>query len=157
MIYLIYFNDKEKAEENIKESAFAEYPFGQSNFGLFSQFYLGKIENAKYMFMKSSKHEFSLSEYNLSQIYAKENKTKKSIEYLKRASDHANKSLIFRDITRYDMKLEISKLFIICFTNIKLTEYYFSNGEYDESKKYFIKAFTYNDPTYPFKFQIQFQ
>ena len=137
MIYLIYFNDKEKAEENIKESAFAEYPFGQSNFGLFSQFYLGKIENAKYMFMKSSKHEFSLSEYNLSQIYAKENKTKKSIKYLKRASDHANKSLIFRDITRYDMKLEISKLFIICFTQNKGNLNMFINHSHPTFKNHY--------------------
>lgn len=53
----------------------------------------------------------------------KENKKKESIEYFKLASKHESEPLQFREITRYDKRLELSKTFIICFTNLKLTEY----------------------------------
>ena len=42
----------------------------------------------------------------------KENKIEKSIEYFIRASDHEYEPLIYRDITRDDKRLKISKTFI---------------------------------------------
>ena len=63
---MFHLNEIKKAEDNIKESAFAEYPFGQNNFGLYNEIYL----NAEYMYNKSSKHKFSLAEYNLGSLYA---------------------------------------------------------------------------------------
>lgn len=36
---------------------------------------------------------------------------------------------------------KISKTFIICLTNLKLFVYYLANDDYDESKKYFKRAF----------------
>ena len=129
LIYLIDLEDKEKAEEYIKESAFAEYPFGQNNFGLFSQIYLNKKENAEFMYKRSSKHKFSLAEFNLAHMLEEDNKI-----------EHENEPLIYSNIKRFDLRFEISKTFIICFTNLKLVEYYFSLSNYFEFNEYFIKS-----------------
>ena len=141
LIYIFVFNDLEKGEKYLKESAFAEYPFGQNNLGLFFQFYLNKTYDAEYMFSRSSKHNFSLAEFNLAHIREEENKINESIKYYILASEHEDEPLTYHNITHYDKRLEISKTFIICFTNLKLVEYYFLDGKYDEAKKYFNKAF----------------
>lgn len=140
LIYLLEKNEIDEARNNLKESAFAEYPFGQNNLGLFYQIYLKENGNAEHMFERSSKHNFSLAEFNLGMICEKENRTEESIEYFERASEHEKEPLKYRDITRHDKRLEISKTFIICFTNLKLSEYFLSHDEYEKSRKYFIKA-----------------
>lgn len=76
------------AEINLKESAFAEYPFGQNNFGLLNEFYLDKIDNAKYLYERSSKHNFSLEEFNLGRIREKDKNFDESIKYYIHASEH---------------------------------------------------------------------
>lgn len=66
---------------------------------------------------------------------------------------------MFHGIEHYDKRLNISKTFIICNTNLKLAEYYFSLGKYNESKKYFVKSFSKlvnsNELNYVFKFKFQ--
>lgn len=151
-------NDNEKAYEYLKESAFAEYPLGQNNFGLFSLFYLNKDDNARYMFEKSAKHNFSLSEYNIGYMLEKDNKIDESIQWYIKASEHENEPLIYRNIVHNDKRLEISKKFILCLTNLKLVEYYFSLKKYDDSKKYFIKSINklkLENRKYPFEFPIE--
>lgn len=70
----------------------------------------------------------------------KKTKIEKSIKYYILLSKHERESLIFKNINYFDKRLEISKIFINCFTNLKLVEYYFSISNYSESKKYFIKT-----------------
>lgn len=81
LIYLIERNEFEEAQNNLKESAFAECLFGQNNLGLFYQIYLKENDKAEYMFERSSKHNFALAKFNLGMIREGENRTEESIEY----------------------------------------------------------------------------
>ena len=156
LIYLLILNDVEKASEFLKKAAYAEYPFAQNNFGLFNQFFLNDIEKAKYMYKRSSEHKFALADFNLGLLAEKENDLKKSIEYYIKASDNENEPLIFHQYKHIDKRLEISKIFIICLTNLKLVDFYFKQSKNDEAKKYFIKAFNnlQLDESYKFKFEF---
>ncbi|KAK8895336.1 hypothetical protein M9Y10_023796 [Tritrichomonas musculus] len=153
LIYLTIYEDIENATKYIKESAFGEYPFGQNNFGLLNEIYLNELGNAKYMYQRSSKHNFALAFYNLGHFKEKENQKKTEerkekdsqeseefIKYYKKASDSEDYPLIFHNRQYYDKRLEISKTFIICMTNLKLCEYYFNKGEFEESNKYFTRS-----------------
>ena len=157
LIYLIHLKQLKEAEDNLKEAAFAEYPFGQNNYGLFSEFYIKNLENAEYMYKRSLKHSFPMAEFNFARLKEKQNEKDKSIKYYIQASDHEDEPLIYRGITRYDKRLEISKTFIICLTNIKLVEFYFTKEEYEESKKYFIKVIEKLKCINKFKIKTKFQ
>ncbi|KAK8865333.1 hypothetical protein M9Y10_010874 [Tritrichomonas musculus] len=156
LIYLTFFKDIDKATKYIKEAAFAEYPFAQNNFGLLNELYFNKIYDAQHMYERSSEHHFALAEYNLGHMFEKDNKIEESINFYKKASEDEDVKLIFQNHKHYDKKLEISKTFIICFTNLKLTEYYLSLENYEESRKYFIKAFNklLSNETYQFLFKF---
>ena len=157
LIYITYFEDVEKAIMYIKESAFGEYPFGQNNYGLLNQFYLNHKGNAKYLYERSSNHKFALAYFNLANLNEEDGKIDEAIRNYVLVSECENEPLIFHDHHHKDKRLEISKLFIICFTNLKLMEYYFSLSNFDESKKYFIKSFstlTAKEDTYQFHFRF---
>lgn len=142
LIYLTYYKDQSKAIDFIKEAAFSEFPFGQNNFGLLNQFYLKNEEKAEYMFNRASKHHFALAEYNLGYLKEKFGKIDESIEFYTKASNDEDKPLELYNHNHYDKKLEISKTFIICYTNLKLTEYYLSIGNFEkEACEFFIKSF----------------
>ena len=113
-----------------EKSAFEEYPFGQNNLGLVYEFYLNSKGDAEYMYERSSKSNFPLSEYNLANLLEKEGNLKESINYYKRASDHENDVLVYRGKRIEDKRLEISKKFIICLTNLKLVDYYLAKSNY---------------------------
>ncbi|KAK8838036.1 Interleukin-1 receptor-associated kinase 4 [Tritrichomonas musculus] len=159
LIYITIFQDIEKADCYLKEAAFAEYPFGQNSFGLLNEFYLNQPGNAKYMYKRSSKHNFALAEFNLARIKEKDNKIEKSIKYYSRCSEHEDESLKFHNHIHHDKRLEISKIFIICLANMKLVEYHFIQSNYEEAKKFFSKAFSkikLNDERLSYKFLFQF-
>ncbi|KAK8896822.1 hypothetical protein M9Y10_014743 [Tritrichomonas musculus] len=153
LIYLAIYEDIENATKYIKEAAFGEYPFGQNNFGLLNEIYLNEIGNAEYMYQRSSKHNFSLAFYDLGHLKEKEiqkkaeerkekenQESEEYIEFYKKASDCEDCPLIFHNRQYYDKRLDISKTFIICMTNLKLFEYYFNKGDLSESKKYFGRS-----------------
>ena len=157
LIYLTVFQDVDNATKYIKEAAFGEYPFGQNNFGLLNELYFNEIGNADYLYRRSSKHHFALAEFNLGHFKEKDNKLTESIDYYIKASQDEDQPLIFHNWQFYDNRLEISKKFIICFTNLKLAEFYFSEENFEESKKYFIKAFSKlisNQNDYKFELKI---
>lgn len=157
LIYLFEFQDIEKANQFIKQSKLGEYPFGQKNYGLLNQFYLNNIEEAKYMYQRASKNKFALSEYNQGYILENEGKIEESIQFYIRAIELKDEPLIFKNKQHYDKRLDISKKFVICFTNLKLVDYYLSKSNYNEAKNYFNKAFTEiisNDDSYKFQFQF---
>ena len=89
----------------LKKSVFAEYPFGQNNFGLINEIYLNKKENVEYVNQKSSRHNFPLAEFNLGQMLESENKKEDSIKYFVLASEHEEEPLIYREITRDNKRL----------------------------------------------------
>ena len=140
LIYFTVFEDIEKATHFIKLAAFGEYPYGQNNYGLLNEFYFNQYENAEYMYCKSLKHQFALSAFNLARLKEKAGKIMESIEFYIKASNFEDEPLIFRNRQHYDKRLEISKTFIICLANLILSDFYFSQANYDESRKYFIKS-----------------
>ena len=103
------------------------------------------------MYQRSSKHNFALAYYNFGHLKEKTKRKEKEnkkenqeseeyIEYYKKASDGEDCPLIFHNRQYYDKRLEISKTFIICLANLILSDFYFSQANYDESRKYFIKS-----------------
>ncbi|KAK8886428.1 hypothetical protein M9Y10_041891 [Tritrichomonas musculus] len=141
LIYLIEFQDSEKAENYIRKGAYGEYPFGQSNLGLLL-FFSNKYQEAEYMFLKASKHNFAIAEYNLGYLYETHNKKEESIQMFIKASIDENEPFIFRGKHYEDKRLSISKSFIICFTDLKLAFYYLTISDFENSKRYFIKSFS---------------
>ena len=159
LIYLICFQDIEKATEYIKESAFAEYPFGQNNFGLLNQFYFNDILKAEHFYKRASEHSFCLTEYNLGYMKEKEEKQKESIDFYLKASSHEDEKLTFQGQSHFDERLEISKTFVICLANLKLARYYLMESDNEKSRKYFIKSLTKihletESQNYQFRFQF---
>ncbi|KAK8843652.1 hypothetical protein M9Y10_024715 [Tritrichomonas musculus] len=140
LVYITTFQDLEKSTKFIKEAALNEYPFAQNNFGLLNQFFLNNTPDAKYMYQRSSKHNFALAEFNLGYLKGKNNLIEKSIKHYLNASAYEDEPLIFHNHRHIDNQLEISKTFIICLANLKLTDYYLYNEDYEESKKYFAKS-----------------
>ncbi|KAK8882523.1 hypothetical protein M9Y10_045165 [Tritrichomonas musculus] len=122
------FENKELSEKYLKEAGLNEFPFGQNCLGIFYQFYSNEIGNAQYLFEKASKSNFALSEFNLGYIYEGTWKNEESIEHCNKASDLENELIIFRNQKIEDGRLEISKSFIICYTNLKLSLYYLTKS-----------------------------
>ena len=140
LIYIIDLNNIEKGCKYLKESAFGEYCLGQNNFGLYCKLYSNNRENAEYFFSKASKNNFSLAEYNLGYMKEEENKVDESINYFIKASEHEDEPLMFHNNIFFDKKYEISKMFIMCLTNFKLTLFYLSQSNDEKAKFYFVKS-----------------
>lgn len=143
LIYFLHYNKIDQGNEYIKTAALNEYPFGQNNYGLMYQLYFNNIEESKYFFEKASRKSFALSFYNLGYIAEKNGIIDESINYYQLASEYENEKLYFHNSIHYDDLLEISKKFIICFTNLKLAEYYFSKNNIEQSKMYFTKSLNF--------------
>ena len=158
-IYLSFFDDYDKANYHFKNAAFNEYPFAQNNFGLFNQFYINNIKFAQYMYERSSKHNFALAQYNLGYLCEIDNKPEQSIQHYINASNNQDAPLIFHNRVFSDSRLDISKMFIICFTNLKLVDFYLLKQDYEESRKYFIRSLAklkIIDSNAPYKFHFLF-
>lgn len=169
-IGLIYLTEKEienrqLAFKFLKEAGLNEYSFGQNNLGLFYQFHFNEIENAKYMFERSSKQKFALAEYNQGYLFECERNEEEAIKHCILASKYEKEPLKFRNIKLInDERLEISKTFIICLTNLKLSLYYLKHLLLEEASHYFKKAFfeplykllfRLDEDSYSFKLQIK--
>lgn len=142
LIYLLIFNDIEKATYYVKEAAFGEFQYGQNNLGLLNQFYFNDIQNANYMYTKSSNKKFPLSFYNLGYLEEKNGNVDESIKYYISASESEDEQMIFQKQNFSQTQLTISKTFVICLTNLKLTDYFLSQSDNETAKKYFKKAFS---------------
>lgn len=146
MIYITekLFQSKELAEDYFKKSGLYNHPFGQNSLGIYRQFYSNQIDDAQHFFEEASKSHFAISEYNLAYIYEEKGKIEESIEHYINASNFENDEVIFRNHKIEDERLEISKLFIICYTNLKLSHYYLSKSELalheDISNEFILKA-----------------
>lgn len=142
---LIYITDDknqniESAFGHLKEAGFNEYAYGQNNLGLYYQYFLNQLDNAKHMFNRALEHNFPLADFNIAHLLEQDGKYNESFEHYVKASNNENEKLRFRNIIIYDEKLDLSKIFIIFLTNLKITQFYLSNNNELNAKKYFIKA-----------------
>ena len=156
LIYITEYQDIKKGIEYIKEAAFAEYPFGQNNLGLLYEFFYNNEENTEYFYKQSSEHQFSLAQFNLGHLKEKKRETEESIKFYELASENEDSPLIFHFRKHHDKRLERSKTFIICLTNLKLTEFYFGEKNFEKSRNFFIKSFSkLNKSTKDTKYQFK--
>ncbi|KAK8892705.1 hypothetical protein M9Y10_029945 [Tritrichomonas musculus] len=112
------------------------------------------------MYERSSHNKFALAAFNLGYIYEKNGEIEESIKLYITACENENEKLIYRDIRVYDVRLNISIIFIISFVYLKLIYYHFSKENLKESKKYFVKLISRIQnvsPKLSYKFQFHFQ
>lgn len=153
--------DKEIGINFIKEAAFAEYSYAQNNLGLIYQLFQKEIENAEYLFGRSSKQNFALADFNLAHLYEIKKDEEKAIEYYIKASQDEDQPLLFRSNEIKDDGIELSKTFVCCLTNLILTDFYLSTEQtainLESAKQYFISSLSKlikqtNDSHYSFQF-----
>ena len=157
LIYILIFQDKEKATEYIKIAGLNGYSFGQNNYGVFNQFFLQDKKFAEYMYESASNQHFAIAEYNLGNLKEEENLIDDCINYYIQASNDEDAPFIFLGKKYCDKQLEISKMFIICLANLNLTLFYFTLKKYEDAKKYFIKSLAkINSCNHQYKFRFKF-
>ena len=145
LIYITENQDVKLAEKYLKEAAFNEYPFGQNNLGLLFEFYLNSKYDAKHMYERSCEKHFALAHFNLGHFYEKEENIEEAFNQYRLASQYENSVYMFRDqIINDDERLNLSKTFLICFTNLKLVQLYLNNEptplDIEIAKEYLFKA-----------------
>lgn len=137
-------NKIKSAEEGLKHASDVGYPFAQNGYGLLLQLCLGKIEEAKQMFLEADKINHSMPEYNLGYLYEQENDLEKAVYYYQKASDNESNPLIFRRQTIYDNSVEISKSLMLCAANLRLVVYYLQQTNITnhlmKAYEYFVRA-----------------
>lgn len=142
LIYIIYKQDQINGEKYLQEAAFGMLPSGQNNYGLFNQFYIYNIEKAKHFYERSSENNYAIADYNLGYLYEINGKIDESIKYYIKAVENKNEGFLFHNKEYKSGSLNSSRIFVICYTNFKLVDYYIENLNYSESKKYFLKIFS---------------
>lgn len=68
-------------------------------------------------------------------------KKEEAIKYYIQASEHEYAPIEFQGLIQNDIRLNISKIFIIFYTNLKLAVNCYVKSELIECKKYFLKSF----------------
>ena len=142
MIYITekdYFNIN-LAEKYLKEAGYNEYPFGQNNLGLYYQYYVNDLAKAEYFYQKASGYRFAISEFNLGHMF-EENGNSEYINHYKKVIEYGNENFVFHNNIIKDERLEISKTFILCYTNLKLSLYHIKQEiQFNEKKsnEYFL-------------------
>lgn len=86
------------------------------------------------------KQKFALASFNLAYLKEKENKIEESIKLYRKASMDENEPLFYRDEQILDKQLEISRLFIICLTNL-IQNIIYQRRIMKNQKKFSIKQF----------------
>lgn len=132
LLYLIHEDiiNIEKAKFYIQTSGNNEYPYGQNCYGLYYQYYFNDDENAEYMYSKASKNNFKLAEFNLGHFYELNRDNEKSFEHYNLFLNSKDEPMKFRNRIIDDEQLEISKVFIKCYTNLKVIQYNLNENKY---------------------------
>lgn len=141
LIYLIEYQDEQKAKKYIIESGTNEYPIGQNSYAVLLLYYLNDRKRAKDILEKcSSDNHLILTNFILAHLYEEENNIKDSIKYLKKVCEIPNKQIIFRGEKIIDEMFQLSQKFVVCFACIMLVQYYLLNNKFKKAKKYFIRT-----------------
>ncbi|KAK8837928.1 hypothetical protein M9Y10_035870 [Tritrichomonas musculus] len=141
LIYLIIKRNIVFAEYYLKIPAYSDFTFGQNNFGLIRELFFDDKKKAELMYENASKNQFALAEFNLARIKEKNGSDEEEInKHYINASSYENIKLKFQNHFLHDENLEISKIFIIFLTNIKLVSYYLSKNENKKAIKYLLQA-----------------
>ena len=133
--------DLKNGENFLREGHYGMFPFSQNNLGLFFNLFTNKTGNAEYLFEEAGKQNFALALYNLGYMNEQNEKIDKAIYFYTQASKNEDEPLIFKHKKIEDEHLEISKTFIFCLMNLKLTKYYLSKYQYERSDSFFRSAF----------------
>lgn len=144
LIYITSFpeTDMENAEIHLREGHYGSFSYSQNNLGLLYLLFTKKTGNAEFLFEEAGKQGFALAYYNLGFMNEQNEEIEKAIYFYNQASKNEDAPLIFKNKLIEDEYLEISKTFIICLTNLKLTIYYLSKKNYtQQSEYYFQKVF----------------
>lgn len=166
LIYIteLQYQNIELASDYIKIAGLNEYPFGQNSLGLLHQYYKNFRGDSIHLFTKASKNKFVLSEFNLANLYEEEGNEKEAIKYYEKVSIDEDEPFVFKGDVIHDERLEISKILIVCFTNLKLTQYYLQQQRINNARDYFIKAifqplfrllYLLDDESYTFLFKYK--
>lgn len=146
-IYLTKIKDQDDIE-NYKKAFYylnkvscVQFSYIQNNYGLFYQFYDNNDDHAKEYYENASKMKFALAKYNLGYLKEKGKDMINAINLYIEASSFENEPIYYQNKKYDDLRLEISKIFVICLTNLILSVHFFNNLTFDSSKKYFIRIF----------------
>lgn len=165
-IYLTKIKDQDDIE-NYKKAFYylnkvscVQFSYIQNNYGLFYQFYDNNDDHAKEYYENASKMKFALAKYNLGYLKEKGKDMINAINLYIEASSFENEPIYYQNKKYDDLRLEISKIFVICLTNLILSVHFFNNLTFDSSKKYFIRIFSKlqinnDDNIYKFHFHMQ--
>lgn len=144
LVYLLFFNDIKLANKYLKISA-SLFNQGRINYSLLLYLFDDNKDFAVEYLNKAIKDHISFAEFVLGFINEKEGNFDESIKFYIRASNHANVQILLFNLHVYDEKYELSKMFILCLTNLKLSHYFLlqknTKENITEAKKYFIRAF----------------
>lgn len=135
------FQNNYLADCFLYKSVCNEYSLGLNNCGLFREIVLNWNGDVEYFYKKAAKQGFALAEFNLGRLKEKEDNIDDAIQFYMRASDDENNPLVFKGKEIYDERFQLSKTFIICLTNLKLS-LYFIKYDHDNAQKYFARAFS---------------
>lgn len=141
LIYIIEEKNWQEGKKFIKESAFNEYPFGHNSYGVILQYFNKNDKEAKYFYKKASKKKFILSMFNLARLYESKKKNERSNQLYLELLKYNIEPLCFKNQIIEDERLEVSNVFVKCYTNLKMILYQFQKKESVEKiKKYLINA-----------------
>lgn len=138
--------DLVSSRDYIQKAAEYDFIFAKNNYGLLHEYY---FENQEHVIMEqeaiklyenASRYNFPLAFYNLGHMEER-NDFKKAIEYYEKASKYEDEPLKYNGEIIQDEVYDLSKVFIMCLTNLKLAHYYLSIPEHQNvSRNYFILA-----------------
>lgn len=135
------FQNNHLADCFLYKSVCNEYSLGLNNCGLFRELVLNWNGDVEYFYEKAAKQGFALAEFNLGRLKEKEENIDDAIQFYIRASDNENNPLVFKGKEIHDERFQLSKTFIICVTNLKLS-LFFIKSDHSNAQKYFTRAFS---------------
>ncbi|KAK8886404.1 hypothetical protein M9Y10_041867 [Tritrichomonas musculus] len=157
LMFILENNNLQLAEKYLKIAVFSELSHAQNNYGLVGQFIHKNIMNSDYWYDRASKQKFAISEFIFGHEKDSEKKYDDAIKHYLLAIQYECeplKSWINNFI--FDKRLDISKIFLIFFANLKLTLYnvdvkYFINCIFRPVIKLLLEN---NDKSFYFNWEI---
>lgn len=138
LIYLFEKNNREEFKKCIGRAKYNGYSLADYVYDLYRFIFENDTENLR-LFTSSPQEKFALSFFIRSIIHDKDGEEERCISFLNKASDLENEQLSFKDYAIYDERLDISKSFILSYSNLKLYKYHLSKN-IEVSIIFFLKS-----------------
>lgn len=120
--------DLDITKKYIQKAGNSQHPFGVYVYGVFYQYYLNNKELAMHKFNQVPLKNFSLAYFNLANFCEKD--SNEEINYYRQSLQYENNSLTYKNKEVVDDRIEISQLFINCYTYLKLIRHILANELY---------------------------